>query len=242
MTLALRVRRLLGFDFSARIATARAAVEQRVAQTRDEVAGTARHIAGTIVLAILAAIAGLALVAVGLAALYVWVVATTGDVYAGLGAVAGVLVLILLVVVIALVVRGGSKRRPERVAAAARTALNQTKTTEMPAPRRDEASAEAQRASSEDDAPASTNPSPDELLAHFGTLLGTHLMSSSIHPALAEGLRHLQTAQVSRDIGDGADPLDAAASVVRDGDRKSMLAVLAGAAVLGWMAARLPRD
>lgn len=244
--LILRVLRLLGFDFSARIASARAAVEQRIAHTRDEAIGVARRVAITIVLAALAAIVAIALVGVGLAALYIRVSASMG-VYAGLGAVAGVLGFILLVVIIALAVRGSNTGRPavrspsqERAAAPKRAAADTPRSTTAATGQPGAARSDATTSVPEDASAA--KPSPDELLAHFGTLIGTHFMSSSIHPALAEGLRYLQTAQVSRDIAAGADPLDAAASVVRDGDRKAMLAVLAGAGVLGWMAARLPRD
>ena len=62
--------------------------------------------------------------------------------------------------------------------------------------------------------------------------------SSAASPLVTEALRRLQDLAEDPD----ADPLDAAASVVRSGDRKAMLGVLAGAALIGWMMGRSARD
>jgi len=82
-----------------------------------------------------------------------------------------------------------------------------------------------------------TGPAPD-LLALVGLLLGRYLASPAPPPLPSEGLPHLRA--TTEDPGD--DALELAARVVSDGDRTNMLAVLAGAAFMGWLVARPPRD
>jgi hypothetical protein len=235
VTIAFRALKLIGLDVPAQIHSAKAALELRVEEARSEIREAARHAVIVAAFAAAAVLAAMGLVAIGLAALYTRVAESYG-VYAGLGAVAGVL---LAVIVVCIAVAELRSRAPAKA---------DTGTPEAPpvqprtAPRKEADAHNAERAhnpgASSQAFTESTDDLVPEMLSLGSALLSEYLASPAAHPALSAGLRHMRAA--AKDPA--GDPLDLATDVVRDGDRTSMLAVLAAAAALGWIASRALLD
>jgi hypothetical protein len=236
VTIAFRALKLIGIDVPAQIHSVKAALEQKVEQTRGEIRLAARHAAIVAAFTAAAVLAAMGLVAIGLVALYIRVAEFYG-VYAGLAAVAGVLV---LVIVVSIIVADHRSRAPS-----ARPTAPPPPSPEVPpvapqaAARRDDLTdAPVDRASAHEAPSDTTADLHSDLLSPIGVLLEDYLTSGAAHPLLSAGLRHMRSAAQEPE----GDPIDLATDVVRDGDRTSLLAVLAAAAALGWMAARTMRS
>ena len=247
MTIALRALKLIGLDVPAQIHSAKAALELRVEQTRSEIRQAARHAAIVAAFTAAAVFAAMGLVAIGLVALYIRVAASYG-VYAGLGAVAAILA---AVIVICIAVADLRSRAPVKADAAAdrpagsQPAAPEASSAQPRAAVQKQADAHNEKRAQANNPSASSGASTEstddlisEVLSLGSAVLGEYLASPTAHPALSAGLRHLRAAAQDP----AGDPLDLATDVVRDGDRTSMLAVLAAAAALGWIAARTVRD
>jgi energy-converting hydrogenase Eha subunit A len=250
--LLLKALKLLGLDLPAYLHLARAALQLRIDEARHEARQAARNATVIAAFVTIAVVSALALVAVGLMALYLKVTEFYGP-YAGLGAVAGVLAALMLIC--ALIVARRFKPQPRAAmrdprppragavphAAAGRDASAVPVAVSASSPLRRSAKVapegEADIGAAASRAAGAATDVASDLIAPLGALLSYYLSSPATHPLLTEGLRHLRT-RVEDPTG---DPLDVATHVVRDGDRTHMLAVLAGAAFIGWLVARPSR-
>ncbi|MDR3469000.1 MAG: hypothetical protein P4M07_23985 [Xanthobacteraceae bacterium] len=225
MNLVLEALRLLGLDLPAAVRNARAEAGLEIARARDEIRRAAWRAAVLAVLTALAAAAAICLAAVALTALYLGISEPYGN-FAGLGADA--VVLLAIIGVCAWTARA-SLAPPQRMVPAANAPPHKAASER----RVDATEAVRQPTARRTSSGASASPMPAAIAA-----LISKGPASSATPLVAEALRRLQDMAEDPD----ADPLDAAASVVRSGDRKAMLSVLAGAALIGWMAGRSTRD
>jgi predicted lipid-binding transport protein (Tim44 family) len=225
VSLVLEALRLIGLDVPAGVRNAKATARLEIARARDEIRRAAWRATVLAVLSALAAAASICLVTVALIALYLWVSELYG-MFAGLGADA----VVLLVVIGACVWSArASLAPPDRAANVPPhrvTSEPRVEATGVDAPPRRPTAA------------ASPGAAASAMPAAIAALIVDGRASSAASPLVTEALRRLQDLAEDPD----ADPLDAAASVVRSGDRKAMLGVLAGAALIGWMMGRSARD
>lgn len=228
MTLVLKALKLLGLDVPARIHTARVALELLAGKARDEIRRAARYGSVSAAFAAIALLSAMAFLAVGLAALYLYVSDLHGP-YAGLAAVAAVLVVVAAASGLVAVICS----RPAPHAHTFDDPANRTR-----ADRDDVIRDTADGGIGRDDASVAAAGVAPDVLALVSLLLGRYLASPANPPLPNEGLHQLRVS--TDDPGD--DALELAARVVSDGDRTNMLAVLAGAAFMGWLVARPPRD
>lgn len=243
MTLVLKALGLLGLDITARLHSARAAVDLRIWQAKEEGRRVARK---AIVVAVLGAIATLAvasIIAIGLAALYLRVSDEFGT-YAGLGAMAAVLVVVAVVFAAATVARmrsvphstsPSSKARP--APATATTPPERAAATASPdaVPNNPAGSEEPARVAA---AELDTSNLVTDVLTPLGILAARYITTPTQHPLLDEALHHFRTKSNST----AEDPIELATRTIREGDRTSALAMLAGAAFLGWALTKYPQE
>jgi hypothetical protein len=210
--------RLFGLDVPAKIEAAKADLELRVEQATDYVKQVAREAAMIAAFYLVATIAAASAAGIGLMAIYRWMTDDYGP-YIGL-ATDGALLLAFAAVCAGLalikshsMVGIGSKPRVRLVG----------QSTAIAAP-----------SQSVTAAPTAT---VADLAEPLSAILSTHLTSAGTgNPMVNELLGQLGT--TARSTADEA--LDRAAQVVRYGDRASVIAVLVGAAAIGWVLSPLP--
>lgn len=232
-----RVLKLFGFDLDARIEALKAEVEQRLAEVTHEVQRIARTTAMTAGFAFAGIVTALLAVLVGLIALYVWVADQHG-VYAGLGVVGGLLV--VLTVVLMLAARGSARAiggKPDRKELPHKPP-EMPRTLPAPAAGSNEGAtvrsaaisplAEQALAASAHPRPASAADLAEPLAALLTGVLGGPRSGNIL---LDQVLTHAQIAAT----GSTGEVVDKATTLVRDGDRATMLGVLGAAGVVGYL-------
>ncbi len=222
-----KLLKLFGLDVPAKVAAAKAVIEQRaeeVAQYAVQGMQTAAVIAA---LSALGGVLGAMAIGVGLYALY-RVDADSYGVYAGLGVVGGVLVAATLILFLVVRAKGQSlSRRPIF-----------KPLTQFPTAASSPASVVAAAVPEPVffHGPAEGRPEPAaDLLEPLALLLPKYIKYPALgHPALDELVENLRAA--ARGTADEA--VERAANLVRYGDRKQLLVLLGGAAFLGWLLSR----
>jgi hypothetical protein len=239
--LMLQLLRAFGIDVEARIADVRTRLEQRFDRATGELQRTAVDVA---LIAVVAAAAGAAAVAafgVGLVALYRWVAELDGA-YAGLGAVAAVLVALSVILAIVAGTRLRSVRRPRlsvpgapaverpiEADAQAESARLKAESARLPPPPAKHAVTAQQAVTAQ---PAS-GAAWSELAAFMLPLLMR--VPAGEGNALAARLRE-------RGSGSLHGALNATANLMRDGERGTLFVAVAGAIFAGWLMTRHARD
>jgi hypothetical protein len=234
-----RVLKLFGIDVPAQIEAVKSNIAQRVEDASERVKSAAQQ-AGLI--AALYAVAGVALgvtVAMGLVALYVWVASLYG-VYAGLGAVGGLLLLVAIILVA--VASSKSKAFAASSAGPAPRPAVSAQTASAPTLQAAPETVAAQVAV-EDSATPQLLPPPRinaaDLIEPLTLLLSKYLKFPRLgNPMLDAMLTDLRSsANVS-----AQEAVGRAAEVVRTGDRLNLLVVLSGATLAGWFLGRQARQ
>jgi hypothetical protein len=245
-----KILKLFGLDVPARIEAVKASLERRIELATDHVKQVAQEAAVIAALSVIAFVtAGMAVI-VGLIALYFWVSNAYG-MYAGLGVVGA----ILLVVTVALAVAAAVKARslssngitPQRTTAGTAVAASD------PALIENAAAAEAAATEVRSDAPSSDAIAPAsaaaarpaapissarDLMEPLAYLLPKVVKFPTLgNPAVDELIGNL--AATARGTADEA--VNRAANVIRQGNRANLVVVLTGAAMVGWMLARHSR-
>jgi hypothetical protein len=240
-----RVLKLFGFDVPGRMEAATANLEGRVERVIDRLKELAQEAVLLAILGVAALVTALMAAAAGLIAVYRLSAETYGD-YAGLGVVAGVLIvltLILVALMIATVRRLKTTQvttiSPDKVADAPEAHLSAGEEHTIPtAP-----AAAAPPATFNEDVPTvEAVASPLESPASAGDLIEplTYILSDVIriptlgNPYVDEFIDKLRsTARCNAE-----DTVQRAASVVRFGSRLDLLFVLGGTAAVAWLVTR----
>jgi hypothetical protein len=223
-----KILKLFGLDVPAKVAAAKSMIEQRV----EEVTDHAKQVTQTAaVIAALSAVAGVLVamaVGVGLFALY-RALAESYGVNAGLGVVAGILIVAALILLFIARTKGQSLSNrhifePLRPLA---TAAPSAAPPAVAAPSLAHAPSHASFAG----VPVV---SAGDLIEPLAFLLGRYLKYPAVgHPVLDE----LVTARGTAD-----EAVERAANLLRYGDRGQLFMLLGGAAVAGWLLARQSPD
>jgi hypothetical protein len=249
-----KILKLFGLDVPAKIEAVKASLEQRVEQATDHVKWVAQEAAVIAALSAVAFITALMAVCVGLIALYFWVANAYG-MYAALGVVAAVLVVVTVALGAAAAVKARSMASngamPQRTTAGTVITASDPDVIEHAAAA--EAAATQLRSegiASAFDAGASASPPSAPRARPAGAVSSRDLVEPLAYlfpkvvkfpnlgnPAVDELIGNLATA--ARGTADEA--VDRAANVIREGNRASLIVVLTGAAVAGWMLARQSR-
>jgi hypothetical protein len=228
-----KILKLFGLDVPAKVAATKWMIEQRV----EEVTDYAKQVTQTAaVITALSAVAGglvAMAVGVGLFALY-RAVAESYGVNAGLGVVAGILIVAALILLLMARTKGQSLSnrhifeplRPPATAAPSAAAPGVAAPSLAHAP-----------------SPASFAGVPavstEDLIEPLGFLLGRYLKYPALgHPTLDELVGNLRNA--ARGTADEA--VERAANLLRYGDRWQLFMLLGGAALAGWVLARQSPD
>ena len=226
-----KVLKLFGLDVPAKVAAAKAAIEQH-AEEVAQYAGQAMQTAAVIgALSAFAGVLAAMAVGVGLYALY-RVDADTYGVYAGLGVVGSVLVAAALILFFIARAKGQSlsRRRIFKPLSPLPTAPSSS------AP----VVAVARPAPDNSHAPGEARPEPARnLLEPLALLLPKYIKYPALrYPVLDELVENLGVA--ARGTADEA--VERAANLVRYGNRTQLLALLGSAAFVGWLLARQNLD
>ena len=219
------ILKALGLDIPARINALRADLDQRVEATSSQVSQVAQQAAVLAVLFVLAAMAAFLAFGVALVAIFWWVAVTYG-VLAGLAV--DFIILVLAAAILAMMARARSKSLAVNAAKAPRALLGATAAASNAGVAGQESAVAPPAVSA---GPAAQSASASDLAAPLAVLLAT---LASGRPRSAELLGNLRATAV----GSANTALDRAANVVRAGDRTNLLAVLAGAAFVGWLLTR----
>jgi hypothetical protein len=230
-----RLLKLFGLDLPARIEAIKLNVEQRVELATDHVKHVAQEAAAIAVLGALAAFTGALAAIVGLIALYRFTAETYGP-FAGLGAVAAVLIIATAALATAAALKGRSL-----ASSGARAPISPPRSALDADALARAATLDAARAYPEispiESAALSPLPatSAGDLVEPMSFLLSKILRYPSLgHPMVDELLGGLRTSAQ----GATNETIGRAAEVVRHGSRTNLVVVLSGAALLGWLLAR----
>jgi hypothetical protein len=226
-----RVLKLFGLDIPAEIEAVKASFAQRVEQASEHVKAVAQQAGEIAVLSALAGIAGGLAIAVGLAALYVWVASNEG-IYAGLGVVGAILVAAAAILAAIAAAKAksfaaagdASDWKPRRIATAQVAPVTGTVMADpviadlgpppiVPPPRTTAA----------------------DLIEPMAFFLSRYLKFPTAGNPVIDGL--LTELRASAHVT-AHEAVDRAADVIRKGDRTNLVVVLSGAALAGWMLAR----
>jgi hypothetical protein len=227
----IRILRLVGIDLPARIA----ALEEEVGRRAEAAAGlvkrATRQAAMIAALGAAAVITALLIFVTGLIALYVWVADQHGA-YAGLAVVAGTL---LVLTVVLLLVARGKTRGLAKMATIKRPLFalpdaEERKSTERQATHVVVAGGGAASAAAAAAPPSAASP-PHDGVESLATLVDTLVR----YPVTGHPLADL----LLRQIGPSTrlpteDAIVRASRLIRDGDRTTMLGVLAATAAVGY--------
>jgi hypothetical protein len=248
-----KILKVFGLDVPAKIEAVKASLERLVEQATSHVKQVAQEAAVIAALSVVAFVTAGMAVGVGLIALYFWTANAYG-MYAGLGVVGGILV----VVTVALVAAAGIRARslgangtttPGRYTAgtavtASDPAIENAAIAEAAQLRSDviasasDADAPASPASAPAARPAAPISSARDLMEPLAYLLPKVVKFPTIgNPEVDELIGNL--AATARGTADEA--VNRAANVIRQGNRASLVVVLTGAAMVGWILARQSR-
>jgi hypothetical protein len=249
-----KILKLFGLDVPAKIEAVKASLERRVEQATDHVKQLAQEAAVIAALSAVAIVTAVMAVGVGLIALYFWTANAYG-MYAGLGVVGGILVVVTVALAAAAAVKARSMASngttPERTTAATaapaydpdliENAAAEAAATQMHsvviAPASD-AVAPAPPAFAPAARPAAPFSSARDLVEPLAYLLPKVVKFPTIgNPAVDELIGNL--AATARSTADEA--VNRAANVIRQGNRANLIVVLTGAAMVGWILAHHSR-
>ena len=225
------ILKALGLDIPARIDALKAKFDQRIEQTTAQVSKVAQQAAVSAALYMLAAVAALLAVAVGLVALFLRMAEAYG-VYAGLGVVCAVLLAVAVTLGTIASVRskslgriGAEAPRPIVGGTWARSDMGSV----GPAP----AVAPARAAAHE-----ALRPSASDVVEPLAVFLAKFMKYPGAGTPMVDELIGNLSA-TAPGVADKA--LDRAKNVIRHGDRANVLMVLSGAAFVGWLLVRHSR-
>jgi hypothetical protein len=226
-----KILKLFGLDVPAKVAAAKSMIEQRVEEVTDYAKQATQTAA---VIAALSAVTGVLVamaVGVGLFALY-RAVAESYGVNAGLGVVAGILIVAALILLLIARTKGQSLSNRQVFEPLRPTAAPSVAAPAVAAPLLARAPSPASFAG----VPVV---SAGDLIEPLAFLLGRYLKYPALgHPVLDELLGNLRN--TARGTADEA--LERAANLVRYGNRSQLLILLGGAMVAGWVLARQSPD
>ncbi|WP_051953182.1 hypothetical protein [Methylocapsa aurea] len=231
-----KLLKLLGLDVAAKVEAVTAGLELRLEQASEHIRQVAREATAVAVLFALAAFAGAMAVAVGLIALYLWTADAFGP-YVGLGAVAGILIVITGLLLTAAIVKRRSlpsyKIKLPRYGSAADAESEPDLIKTLSAVDGGAALGQAPTAK-----PAASGASASDLVEPVAFLLSkVAKVPSGGSPIDKELIENSDAAS----LGAASAAIDRAANVVRHGDRKELTLVLFGAALVGWLITRRAR-
>jgi hypothetical protein len=252
------ILKLFGLDVPAKIEAVKASLERRVEQATDHIKQVAQEAAVIAALSAVAIVTAFMAVGVGLIALYFWTANAYG-MYAGLGVVGAILVVVTVALAVAAAVKARSLSStgitPQRTtagtaamasdpalienAAAAEAAATQLRSDVIaPASDADAPASSVAPASAAAARPAAPMSSARDLVEPLAYLLPKVVKFPTIgNPAVDELIGNL--AATARGTADEA--VNRAANVIRQGNRANLVVVLTGAAMVGWMLARHSR-
>lgn len=228
-----KILKLFGIDIPARMAKVRVDVEERFDVARNSVQHAVQAGAVVAVLFLLAGLAGLSAVGVGLIALYSWVSSSYGQFY-GFATIGGALLVIAIIMFASAMskVKSWLDENPNHVAAkkqklaqahaervaAATEAFEGPVTAQLPlAP------------------PSSGATAASELVEPLMWALSSAIKLPSMNnPALDELFARLQSS--ARGAAD--ETVEGLVRTVREGDRPQLLATLGAAVLVGWFLGR----
>ena len=228
-----KVLKFAGFDLEARIAALKAEVEQRISEAIEELQRIARATAMAAGFAFAGIVTALLAILVGLVALYVWVAEHHG-VYAGLGTIGGLLVLLTLGLLLA--ARGSARSLGKSAKPSGEPVKIERSLTVEPPPIPAAATVAAR--------PSATSPLAEQALAAAGN--GTASAADLVEPLAVLVSSLLGTPRSGNALlepvlldlaasGATGEVVDKATALVRDGDRATMLGVLGAAGVVGYL-------
>ena len=232
------ILKLFGLDVPARIAEVRTEIEQRVELAKDHVKQAAQTAGLLAAMFVLAGLAALSALGVGLIALYHWVSLNNGQFY-GFAAVGGVLILFAVILFASAVLKAKSWSAESATRA-------EEKRLKLSA---DLAQAQAERVAASAagawDGPAlrpilpatpSLAPTSASDLVESLTLILSKMVKfpTTGNPPLDELLIHLRGS--ARGVADEA--VEGVVHAVRYGERPKLVAALGGAIFIGWLLAR----
>jgi hypothetical protein len=231
------IMKMFGLDIPAKIEAVKASLELRVEQATDHVKLVARQAAVVAALYAAAALTAATAAGVGFIALYRWAAEAYG-VYAGLGIVGAILIVVTAVLATAAAIKGKS------------LASNGIKIPHRPA---DSTIADAGIANPSEVPPAGgySWEGPDmtrrippaaaasDLVEPLALLLSKIVKYPSLgNPIVDELINSLRS--TARGTADEA--VNSAANMIRHGDRTNLVVVLTGAAFVGWLLSRHSRQ
>ena len=227
----LKILKLLGLDVPAKIEAAKASFERRVEQATDHVKQVAQEAAVIAAFSAVAAVTATMAAGVGLIALYRWTADAYG-VYAGLGVVGAILVVVTIIFAMAATTR--SKSLASHAIRLPRYAAGTAGATA--APEISTSPAEAARAYDWETPAAATPVAPPaaarDLVEPLTFLLSKVMRYPSVGNAVVDDLLGNLRATAH---GTTDEAIDRAANVIRHGDRANLMVVLTGAAFVGWL-------
>jgi hypothetical protein len=236
------ILKLFGLDVPARIAEVRTEIEQRVELAKDHVKQAAQTAGLLAAMFVLAGLAALSALGVGLIALYHWVSLNYGQFY-GFAAVGGVLILFAVILFASAVLKAKSwstesatRAEEKRLKLSADSAQAQAEGV---------AASAAAAAAGAWDGPAlrpilpatpSLAPTSASDLVESLTLILSKMVKfpTTGNPPLDELLVHLRGS--ARGVADEA--VEGVVHAVRYGERPKLVAALGGAIFIGWLLAR----
>lgn len=234
----LKLLKALGLDIPAQVERLRARVEERVGEATERAKTAAIGAAITAALGAFALVTALAAIGVGFTALYHWVAEKEGA-YAGYGVVGGLLLAVTIILGAAAWARtrAGQASAPWPHGAAQDAGVRDTTVQDGAATQPSPAAAAA--------ATGAAAPSWEGLASSASTLLE---LLAFVVPLLAQSptVRNAVSRMLPGTLGSAGrastrETLERGAAVIREGDRANLLAVLAGAVLLGWMLTRQSR-
>jgi hypothetical protein len=245
-----KILKLFGLDVPAKIEAVKASLERRVEQATEHVKQVAQEAAVIAALSAVAIVTAVMAVGVGLIALYFWTANAYG-MYAGLGVVGAILVVVTVALAAAAAVKARSLASngitPQRYTAGTAVTASDPDVIENAAAaeaaatqlRSDVAASDAVAPVSVAAArPAAPISSARDLVEPLAYLLPKVVKFPTIgNPAVDELIGNL--AATARGTADEA--VNRAANVIRQGNRANLVFVLTGAAMVGWMLARHSR-
>jgi hypothetical protein len=229
----LKLLKLLGIDVHARMAEIQARFDQRVEAAKDQVEQAAQAAAVVAVLSALAGLAVLSAAAVGLFALYRWILLNYGQFY-GLAAVGSALILFAIILSAAAILETKSWS-----AQGAEGADNDQSERLKHAPQAEPQASAPIAAAFEGPQPTHPATSAADLVAPLSLILSRVLkFPTTGNPDLDELLFELRGAAK----GAADEAVDGVVRAVRYGDRAKLASVLGTAALVGWLLARNRAD
>jgi hypothetical protein len=234
------ILKLFGLDVPARIAEVRTEIEQRVELAKDHVKQAAQTAGLLAAMFVLAGLAALSALGVGLIALYHWVSLNYGQFY-GFAAVGGVLILFAVILFASAVL----KAKSWSTESATRAEEKRLKLSADLAQAQAERVAASAAAAGAWDGPAlrpilpttpSLAPTSASDLVESLTLILSKMVKfpTTGNPPLDELLVHLRGS--ARGVADEA--VEGVVHAVRYGERPKLVATLGGAIFIGWLLAR----